>query len=59
MSDAGVSTLLALALIAPLYIRGWATALVTFALAIASAEVIRTIVQREAQQETLIQRGAV
>ena len=44
--------LLVLALIAPLFTRGWAISLVTLALAIVGIEVVRNIVQREAQQTT-------
>ena len=43
--------LLILALVAPLFARGWATSLVTIALAVAGIEVIRTIVQREAPRQ--------
>jgi hypothetical protein len=44
-----VGLLLVLALIAPLFARGWATSLVTLGLVIAGVEVVRNIVQREAQ----------
>jgi hypothetical protein len=40
--------LLVLALVAPLFTRGWATSLVLLALAVVGVEVIRNIVQREA-----------
>ena len=42
--------LLVLALIAPLFARGWIIALVTIALTIVGVEVVRTIVQREEPQ---------
>lgn len=42
--------LLVLALIAPLFTRGWVASLVMLALVIVGVEVIRSIVQREAQQ---------
>ena len=43
--------LLVLALIAPLFARGWATSLVMLAFLIVGIEVIRNIALREAQQE--------
>jgi hypothetical protein len=46
------AALLVLALVAPLFTRGWATTLVTIALAIVGVEVVRNIVQREAAQGT-------
>jgi hypothetical protein len=46
-----VGFLLVLGLIAPLFARGWATSLVTLVLVIAGVEVVRNIVQREAQLE--------
>ena len=45
-----VGFLLVLALIAPLFARGWAVSLVMLALVIGGVEVVRGIVQREAQQ---------
>ena len=42
--------LLVLALVAPLFARGWATSLVTLILAVVGIEVVRNIAQREAQQ---------
>ena len=45
--------LLVRALVAPLFTRGWATSLVTVALAIVGVEVVRNIVHREAQRGTL------
>jgi hypothetical protein len=47
------AALLVLALVAPLFTRGWATTLVTIALAFVGVEVVRNIVHREAQQGTL------
>ena len=47
-----VGSLLVLALIAPLFARGWVVSLVTLGLAIVGVEVVRNIVQREAQQTT-------
>ena len=44
-----VGFVLILALIAPLFARGWLASLVTLALLIAGVEVVRNIVQREAQ----------
>jgi ACR3 family arsenite efflux pump ArsB len=44
-------SVLVLALIAPLFARGWATTRVTLALAIVGVEVIRNIVLREAERE--------
>ncbi len=43
-------SVLVLALIAPLFARGWATTLLLFALVVVGIEVVRNIVQREAQQ---------
>jgi hypothetical protein len=45
-----VGALLVLVLVAPAIARGWLTALVLIALAVAGIEVVRSIVQREAQQ---------
>jgi hypothetical protein len=45
-------SVLVLALIAPLFARGWVTSLAILALAIVGIEVVRNIVQREAQQTT-------
>jgi hypothetical protein len=44
--------LIVLALIAPLFTRGWAISLALLVLAVAGVEVTRRIVQREAQQTT-------
>ena len=44
-------SLLVLALVAPLFARGWATSLVLLALVIVGVEVVRNIVLREAQQQ--------
>jgi hypothetical protein len=43
--------LLVLALVAPLFARGWLSALLLVALVIVGVEVVRNIVQREAQQK--------
>ena len=43
-------SVLVLALIAPLFARGWATTLLLFVLVVVGVEVVRNIVQREAQQ---------
>jgi hypothetical protein len=40
---------LVLGLIAPLFARGWATSLILLALVIGGVEVVRNIVQREAE----------
>jgi len=40
-----------LALVAPLFARGWLSALLLVALVIVGVEVVRNIVQREAQQK--------
>ena len=42
--------LLVLALVAPLFARGWVMSLILLALVVAGVEVIRNIVHREAQQ---------
>ena len=44
--------LLVLALVAPLFARGWLMALVLIALVVVGIEVVRNIVQRESQQPT-------
>ena len=44
---------LVLALIAPLFARGWTSTLVMLALLIVGVEVVRNIVRREARPETL------
>jgi hypothetical protein len=46
------ATLLVLALIAPLFTRGWAASLAIVALAVVGIEVVRNIVEREAQPKT-------
>jgi len=44
---------LVLGLVAPLFARGWVASLVLLALVIVGVEVVRSIAQREVQQETL------
>jgi hypothetical protein len=44
---------LVLGLVAPLFARGWVASLVLLALVVVGVEVVRSIAQREAQQETL------
>ena len=51
-------SVLVLALIAPLFTRGWATSLVLLALVIAGVEVVRTIVQREADDTRRLRAAA-
>ena len=46
------AVLLVLALIAPLFARGWIQALVLLALLVVGIEVVRSIVQREARQQS-------